>query len=363
MIHYFGKNLTATTAGRRIEEVICEKCATQYYYELLRMGVGEASAPYYLFQNSASDRARRAAARDMAHRLDREAELVPCPSCNWVNQDLVVRYRRRLYRRAPWLGLILMIAGLIAAPVAAAVLTDSLGHRSSVPRVTMVLIIALSLLCPSCVLWIRSLLRRRINPNETYPRQPRVPLGTPPALMTRRDSRTGEHTLEPAVKGLDQQEQDNRWLIFRPGELRFPRICCVCLGSASTSYSSPFKVSEGGELEVPLCGRCAWRLRYRWWMVALAVATATTALAALPAAALPRLDHTGRWMLFGTSALFMSIFAVAILPNRICRPYRLRILDRDRGIVRFAAANPRFTELLVRRVRGSENGKHVPAIE
>src|SRR5688500_3352479 len=114
---YFGKVFTATEAGRRMVSVRCEKCRTAFWYELSRVAVGRASAPYYLFQESAERRADRNAKRDLARRLEEDAELVPCPKCHWVNQELVNRYRSGLYRRAPLLAAACMGAGVLGYAV------------------------------------------------------------------------------------------------------------------------------------------------------------------------------------------------------------------------------------------------------
>src|SRR3954464_13576384 len=95
---YVGKDYSSTVSGRRLVSVVCEKCQTSYRYELTRQGHGSASSPYFLFADDLEDRAADRAQGNLAKRLDREAELVPCPKCYWINQDLVNRYRRRLCR-------------------------------------------------------------------------------------------------------------------------------------------------------------------------------------------------------------------------------------------------------------------------
>src|ERR1044071_4157460 len=98
MFVYVGKRFTATATGRRIVEVRCDKCQAQYFYELLRQATGTASAPYYLGQNSAARRSEKIAQKRLAKRLAAESDLVGCPSCKWVNEELVRGYRRMRYR-------------------------------------------------------------------------------------------------------------------------------------------------------------------------------------------------------------------------------------------------------------------------
>ena len=354
MLHYFAKHFRAAATGRRIEPVTCEKCGTHFFYELARVGIGSASAPYYLGQASASNRADAAAQRNLAKRLEREAELVPCPKCHWVNQDLIERYRRRRYRRAPVLAAILVVAAILTAPILGSVLNVPFGYKSLVPTVAMLTVLGVGLTSPVWVLLIRRRLRKRIDPNQTYPSRPRIPPATPPALVERRDRKTGKSYLEPVDSHADEATHERPWAVFRPGQLKFPRVCCLCLAGASTTYSSPFKVNENSELRVPLCGECSSRLRFKWWLVALVSAGIAVMSTALVAEIVPGIDHLGRWFLFGTMALFATVFGVAIVPSRVCRPYRLGVVDADRGIVRFAARNSGFTELLVEQVRASD---------
>src|SRR5438067_1274597 len=97
---YHAKVFKSSTSGLRVESVVCEKCATTFSYELVRVGAGTASAPYYIGQTAAKARADQRARADLQKRLAREAELVPCPKCHWVNDGLIERVRRRRYLAA-----------------------------------------------------------------------------------------------------------------------------------------------------------------------------------------------------------------------------------------------------------------------
>ena len=69
MFVYVGKSYTATLRGSRIVPVTCERCQARFSYELIRVGIGRASAPYYIGQAAAADRAAKAAEKDLAKRL------------------------------------------------------------------------------------------------------------------------------------------------------------------------------------------------------------------------------------------------------------------------------------------------------
>lgn len=350
---FVGKVFTATEAGQRLETVTCEKCRTVFHYELTRVGVGKGSAPYMLGQHSAADRAGSAAKRDLTKRLSEEAELVPCPKCHWVNQDLIDRYRRRQYRRAPLLIVVIIVAGFVAAPILAAGLTEAFGYNSRVPSIVMLGVMAVCLLSPAWVLLGRRQLHRRIDPNITYPRRPTVPPGTPPALIEKRDAETGEMHLVPVASrevGIGTEE----WAMFRPGQVQLPAVCCMCLAPASTIFHSPLKVNENSDVEVPLCTSCSGELSRKWWLTVLVVGAVSLAVAAGLAAAIPGIDAFGRWFLFGIIGFFGILVGGVVVAGRVCRPYRIAVVDADRGIVKFAASNPGYTAMLVEQVRASE---------
>jgi MFS family permease len=351
---FVGKIFTATEAGQRLEGVTCEKCGTAFHYELTRVGVGKGSAPYLLGQASAAGRAGSAATRDLAKRLSEEAELVPCPKCHWVNQDLVDRYRRRQYRRAPLLIVIVVVAGFVAAPILGAGLTEAFGYSSRIPSTVSLGVMAVCLLSPAWVLLGRRQLRRSIDPNITYPRRPTVPPGTPPALIEERDPQTGDLRLVPVAASNDDRTIRSEWAMFRPGQVQLPPVCCMCLSPAATVYRSPLKVNENSEVEVPLCEPCRAQLRRRWWLVALAVAAASVVVSAACAALFPYGDAIGRWGLFGILGFFAALIGGVMIASRVCQPYRLKVVDTDRGIVKFAASNPAYTAMLVEQVRASD---------
>jgi hypothetical protein len=209
-------------------------------------------------------------------------------------------------------------------------------------------------LSPAWVLLARRSLRQRIDPNTTYPRRPNVPPGTPPALIEHRDSQTGELILVPVATRADQQVDDSDWAMFRPGQVQLPPVCCMCLSPAVTVYRSPLKVNERSEVEVPLCRSCGTHLSRRWWLAVVVVGAASITLAAGLAIGVPGGDALGRWLLFGIIGFFGALIGGVVIAGRVCRPYRMAVVDADRGIVKFAASNSAYTAMLVEQVRVSD---------
>ena len=351
---FVAREIATNVVGQRLEAVTCETCGTAYYYELTRVGLGKASAVYFIGQRAASDRAAAAAEQDLSKRLDREAEMVPCPKCHWVNSDLVQRYRRRQYRRAPLLIVILGVAGFVAAPLIATGLSEVVGYNSRVPSFAMMAVLAVCLLSPAWVLLVRRALRQRIDPNATFPRRPSVPPGTPPALVEQPDPQTGEIVLMPVPSRDDDRTEDREWATFRPGHVRLPPVCCMCLSAATTTYRSPLKTNEHSEVEVPLCESCSAELSRRWWLAVFVVAVIAFALSGVLALSIPGGDAVGRWILFSLVGFFGALVGGVVIAGRACRPYRIRVVDADRGIVKFAASNPGYTAMLIEQVRASD---------
>ena len=118
MFVYVGKSFSSVVTGSRIVRVTCEKCHADFFYELVRQGKGAASAPYYIGQARAAKRAEKAARKSLEKKLAREAEMVPCPRCRWINQSLIQGYRRTRYRRVGYAAVISGFALTVALLVA-----------------------------------------------------------------------------------------------------------------------------------------------------------------------------------------------------------------------------------------------------
>jgi hypothetical protein len=180
---YFGKRFDATKREQRVVQVQCDQCGCEFFYELARVGIGAASAPYYLGQGSAARRAMKYAEVDLERRLNREADLVPCPECNWINNELVRKYRNGRYRGGGKAALLIVILGTIMALLVAWFI--SRGPAADQAAVPYVLVGGpiLSVATAAISLLKRKLLRSLIRPNRRFPLFPELPPGSPPALI------------------------------------------------------------------------------------------------------------------------------------------------------------------------------------
>src|SRR6266550_517808 len=112
MFVYFGKAYNATATGSVIKGVACERCGGHFFYELARVGAAIASAPYYLGQDSAAAQAQWRAEASLAAKLQVECELVPCPHCGHIQEQMIDFLRLRMYRPLLVLSWVLPFIGL-----------------------------------------------------------------------------------------------------------------------------------------------------------------------------------------------------------------------------------------------------------
>jgi hypothetical protein len=142
--------------------------------------------------------------------------------------------------------------------------------------------------------------------------------------------------------------------MFRPGQVQLPAVCCMCLSPATTTFRSPMQTNDRSELHVPLCKPCVGRLRRRWWLALLLIAAGAFVVAGCLAGVIPGGDPTGRWILFGILGFFGALIGGVIGAGAIAKPYRMKVVDADRGIVKFAASHPQYTQMLIEQVRQSD---------
>lgn len=344
MLHYHGRRYDASSVGGRVVPVVCEKCGCEYFYELTRVGEGAATAPYSIGTGRAQRSADEQARRDLHRRLAEEAELVPCPKCWWINEALVAGYRRGIYRGATKLALGLGIAGTLLSFVVAWFLSiGSVTDRGALPYV-LVGGPAISIALAVSIVLARQLLRASIRPNRDHPQSPKLPPGSPAALV--RNKSTGE--LEPA-RGTSQSELEpaggaGAWLDFQVGRNTLPPLCCECLGPATAKvYRRPIRPAV--EVQVPLCAGCARRWTRRRWLGALA-ALGLTAAVALPLLYFLKLDEVVFWMVAIALAIVVPI-AGSLVAGHLSAPVRVKVVDSSRGVVRLWFRNGAFARRIL----------------
>ena len=146
------------------------------------------------------------------------------------------------------------------------------------------------------IIFLRNWLRSRIRPNRFFPLPPRLPPGSPPALIANEQSGVLE-----AVK--PRNLEDSGWCDFQIGRDCFPPLCCSCLGRPAGKHSYTRPIAPGVTIEIPCCANCArWSTR-DWWRVWW-VTVEIPPLIGLVVPLVQQLDSVDFWVLFGESGHF-----------------------------------------------------------
>jgi len=345
VIHYHAQRFEAANVGGLLIAVICDRCGCGYYYELARVGTGSASSPYWLMNASAAASAAKQARDDLRKRLEHEAELVPCPRCDWINEDLISGYRRGRYRGWGLFAACCGGLGTVASLIAAWYL--SVGPQADRGAVPYALIggPALFVTTAVLVLGLQSWLRRRIRPNRDHPLPPSLPEGSPPALLV--DDATGQ--LEVAAPRHSPDDEGGGWIEFQVGRQELPQFCCECLHPAEPGSSSRQRVLTALDLSIPLCRPCARAWEHRRWLIGLATFGLATG-AGIGALAAMDIDEIALWIFSGGLCL-LNLYLAADLSSRLTAPFRFKVADAPRGVVRLRFRNDEFRRRLASEVR------------
>ena len=344
MLIYAGRKYTSTQIGSRLCEVCCEKCQTRYFYELVREGSGSEEAPYFLGQQRAAESATKQAQADVSLRLDREAELVPCPKCQWINEELVHGYRQTRYRRLKKLAFIIAFFGTVICVICGLYA----GHGNMGPLNSAELIwwfVKGPAICIGggllCLVW-QSGLRQLIKPNSMYPDKPTVPTGTPPALI--QDAQTGEFTLaNPEVV----EDVSNHWITVQPGRVAFPEVCCSCLSPTEKKYQ---ETGFDNEVPIPFCDECQLKLTQSIRQLGRTGLTLAI-LAGAGGMCLRPWIESSLWLTAIIALLAVPILAWFGLKQNDEFPILRRGADPGRKIAQVQFRNPDYTQLCLEQNR------------
>jgi hypothetical protein len=351
MFLYFGKHFTQSAAGQRLARVECDRCGTEYFYQLSRVGTGVGVAPYYLGQGRAARLAELRAAKDLERALDRGRELVPCPKCSWINEDLVHGYRRTRYRLWGRVAFYILATAILLALTLVPLL--AFGDPNALPIVTLILlgIVLLS----GGTLGIQMWLRGRIDPNRNYPDAPELLPGTPPALV--QDPISGQ--FKAALAG-PAGTPVGEWCDFQLGRHQLPSVCCGCLNVASPGHEHR-AFHPAAQMLVPRCADCAGVQKRAYWRIFLTAALVCTFLSA--AIVLP-LNFAGDDFWIATLvALGASALVAAIVAFRSTTPVTIARGDATRNVIKLRFRNPAYTRLVAEQVHSPESAESHVAID
>lgn len=344
MFIYAGKQFNASSAECTIVGVRCEKCGCEYYYELARIGWGVADAPYGIGVGHAASAAHKRSMRELQNRLASEAELVPCPKCNWVNEELVHGYRRSRYRgfarTATFIGIaVIALSGVLAwffyqGDPRDRYLASYFLYGSPVVVVAFM----------AAMFGLRGWLRSLIQPNRKYPGPPAIPAGTPPALFGNPDK--GEFWLAR----LEQIEGE--WQEFQIGRNVFPLNCCDCLRPATTEYAIKINLDQTISLDIPLCNDCSKKPKTNPSRIWAIIGTILALIAGMTFTFQYAPSWASAWINLGILLVFFGVVAMIATTMKLPSPVEVQVIDLSRGVVRIRFRNSDYARLFAEQDKG-----------
>jgi hypothetical protein len=344
MFIYWGKRVESEHVGGRVVRVECTMCGCEYFYVMTRIGSGSGTAPYGVGVAGATRSAQEQSQRDLGQRLVLEAELVPCPKCNWINDELVQGYRLGRYRGVDTFAPAVGIVGAAGALICAWFI--SIGPAADRPALPYFLFggPTLFIFLAAGMILLQNWMRSRIQPNRDFPLTPRLPPGSPPALL--REPSSG--VLMPAKPGHSRVSVASDWHDFQIGRHELPLLCCGCLRSPTPEHGYKCQLTATMELEIPRCEDCAGDARraYRriWWSTAvLGQLGAGAIVAAL------RLESFAFWLILGGSVL-ISLALASFVSSMATAPVKVAGGDRARGVVRLRFRNTDYGQVVAKQL-------------
>ena len=316
----------------------CEKCGCAYFYELTRFGTGSTEAAYGVLELSHLT-ARQQAETEARHHLLNDAELVPCPACQWVNEDLVTRFR--IARTAGWAAL---TTEVILAGAALTLLATLVGyfHAGLSWGLIVYMTVPGILVTAMVVAMIKAMqkwIERGIQPNCADPDGRSLPFGTPSALV-----RNEQGQLVPAIRDSsdDRSYGECKTMALQLGrQLLDGSRCCLCMDDASPMSSVTIRPIAGFEIRMGLCWRCGLRHSLfsgaKWVGAGLIVFAAMTLLAFQLG-----IREEGNIVV----NLLFSLAVSLIVWLCVRYPIGVKVMDATRGVLRLYYRNPKFPDLV-----------------
>ncbi|QDT39089.1 hypothetical protein [Stratiformator vulcanicus] len=332
---YFSTEFEASHLGQALVEVECEKCGCEYYFELARQGVGHVSSPYGIGTSKAEAVAEEKAESNLNDRISSEAELVPCPSCHWINEDLVRGYRLTKLRGWSTAAFSIAIIGIAGSLVATwCIMNGPPPDRSAAPMVAIcgpVISIAVAV----GIFLLRNGIRSAIRPNKNFPAPPKVPAGTPPALKFDDDT----ESFVPIAADDIRDSETGGWQTIQIGRVEWPQKCCCCLKSEEDDNTElELANPTTPELGILACKECRRRQARQSNIIGLAMtAFGSIVVYSIFSLLLPR--EIAFWVLFVTGVWIVALICFYV-SNRLTALAPTRCVDASRGVHQVKIKNP-----------------------
>jgi hypothetical protein len=163
MVIKLGHEISKTITGAALKEVCCEQCEYRYQYQIERKGTGESFAWLFISTNIELSEAETRAARDLRRQLRKGHDLVPCPMCGFIQQEMVEQARENAYE---WLFFFVMVPAffcIYTLPIAAGAAGPRIRPRDQAIALTATICLGLIAFGAAC---LHSFLKKRYNPNH-----------------------------------------------------------------------------------------------------------------------------------------------------------------------------------------------------
>ena len=253
---------------------------------------------------------------------------MPCPKCDWINEELASRYRRGRYRGwTNFAATIACLGSVIALLFAWFLSIGPATDRGAVPYL-LTLGPAISIALGGLVLLSRMWLRKRIRPNRDYPLPPKLPPGGPTPLLS--DPSTGWLEAEPARQRHIGATPE--WIAFQVGRHKLPPPCCQCLNQSEPRSAYALPVFRAAVLVIPFCTHCRREWKLRMWFVGL-IALGVALAFAVPLLLALQLDPVVFWMLLVVICGIAPLVTAVVAPH-LTAPVRVKSVDPSRALVR-----------------------------
>ncbi len=89
----------ATDSAGILKDVRCEQCQAGYVYWMTRSATGRSTSILFIDMKVAQERAAVRAAESLQRKLEKGCEVVPCPACGWIQEQMIAKARRDYW---PW---------------------------------------------------------------------------------------------------------------------------------------------------------------------------------------------------------------------------------------------------------------------
>jgi hypothetical protein len=175
----YAVNYTAEAGGTVWKVVVCEHCGQMFAYQMERLGTGEGQSLFFLNNQGAQERARKAAHQNLLQKLETEFDAVPCPGCDKYQKFMFGQICWERWVPRAWGSFFLFfLAALLGGLAYLFSISSSYQHNPDIPLYMKYCLIGAAVLIGVGILWliVSAVFCWRYDPNNTAEQAERVRL-------------------------------------------------------------------------------------------------------------------------------------------------------------------------------------------